>query len=58
MSTLDPLKEMQAAMLRLEAGLSTREKEAAELTGTDYEANIEQQTYEEAMGVGQGLDQV
>ena len=58
MSTLDPLKEMQAAMLRLEAGLSTREKEAAELTGTDYDTNMEQQRYEEGERDGRGLDQV
>ena len=58
MSTRDPLKEMQAAMLRLEAGLSTREKEAAELTGTDYDTNMEQQRYEEGERDGRGLDQV
>lgn len=45
-ASLDPLKEMQAAILRLETGLSTREKEAAEITGTDYEENMEQQKYE------------
>ena len=45
-TSLDPLKEMQAAMLRLETGLTTREKEAAELTGTDYEDNVLQQAFE------------
>ena len=47
-TALDPLKEMQAAILRLEQGMSTREKEAAELTGTDYEENVEQQSIEGA----------
>ena len=39
---LDPVKEIQAATLRIEQGLSTREKEAAELTGTNLERNLEQ----------------
>lgn len=34
---LDPLKEAQAAKVRVEEGFSTREKEAAELTGMKYE---------------------
>ena len=46
---LDPVKEMQAAKLRIEQGLSTREKEAAELTGTSYERNVEQLKMEEEM---------
>lgn len=36
---LDPLKETKAAILKIDNGLSTGEKEAMELTGTDFEAN-------------------
>ena len=39
---LDAVKEVQAAKLKIELGLSTYEKEAAELTGTDYFENIAQ----------------
>lgn len=46
-TSLDPVKEMQAAKLRIEEGLSTKQKEAAELTGTDYEHNREQLAYEQ-----------
>ena len=38
---LDPLKEVQASQLKLALGLSTYEKEAAELTGTDFFENAE-----------------
>ena len=34
---LDPLKEANAAVVRISNGLSTREKEAAELTGLQFE---------------------
>lgn len=37
---LDPVKEVEAAEKRIECGFSTRSKEAAELTGTDYLDNI------------------
>ena len=36
---LDPVKETAAAVARVEAGFSTRTKEAAEMTGTDFEQN-------------------
>ena len=36
---LDPVKETEAAVARVEAGFSTRTKEAAEMTGTDFEQN-------------------
>lgn len=39
---LDPVKEMTAAEKRIEFGLSTREREAAQLCGTDFAENIEQ----------------
>lgn len=37
---LDPQRELQASKLKLELGLSTYEKEAAELCGTDYYENL------------------
>ena len=49
---LDPVKEVKAAEMRVALGLSTRLKEAAELTGTDYEANAEELKYEEEMSNG------
>lgn len=39
---LDPVKEVNAAQLRVENGFSTREKETVELTGGDFASNIEQ----------------
>lgn len=39
---VDPVKEMQAAAMRVKAGVSTLEDEAAELTGSDYEDNMAQ----------------
>ena len=35
--------------MRVALGLTTRQKEAAELTGTNYETNIEQQLYEDGL---------
>ncbi len=43
---LDPIKEVKASEMRVALGLSTRQKESAELTGTDYELNREQLLYE------------
>lgn len=43
---LDPVKEMNAAKLRIEMGLSTREKEAAQLCGTDFFDNVDALTIE------------
>lgn len=37
---LDPVKEVEAAELRITSGFSTRTKEAAELTGTDFADNV------------------
>lgn len=39
---VDPVKEAQAAAMRVALGLSTLEEEAAELTGSDWIENIEQ----------------
>ena len=38
---LDPVKEVQAAQMKIAMGVSTHEREAAELTGTDYEDNVD-----------------
>ncbi|MDR7318906.1 phage portal protein [Brevibacillus nitrificans] len=43
---LDPVKEANAAVIRVENGFSTRQREAAELTGSEYESNIRQLSYE------------
>lgn len=42
MSILDPVKDVTGSALRKTYGLSTGEREAAEMTGTDFEENIEQ----------------
>ncbi|PWE32771.1 phage portal protein [Maritimibacter sp. 55A14] len=39
---VDPVKEAQAAAMRVSLGLSTLEEEAAELTGSDHMENMEQ----------------
>jgi len=46
---LDPKKEAEAAILRIEAGLSTRTREAAELTSTDFFRNHELRVREEKL---------
>ena len=46
---LDPEKEVQAAELRVQGGFSTRERETAELTGTDFYKNIRQRKREEKL---------
>ena len=39
---IDPVKEIRAAAERVELGVSTRERESMELTGTDFERNVAQ----------------
>ncbi|MDI3534816.1 MAG: hypothetical protein PWQ82_1181 [Thermosediminibacterales bacterium] len=39
---VDPVKEVTAAIMRVEHGFSTREKETTELTGGNWDDNIEQ----------------
>lgn len=51
---VDPVKEANAAVIRLEAGLSTLEKEASE-QGDDWEETLHQQAAEMAMRVRLGL---
>lgn len=46
---LDPLKEANAAKVRVEEGFSTREREAAELTGMKFETIVSVRKREEAM---------
>lgn len=43
---IDPTKEVNAAILRINAGLSTREREAAELTGMKFDTIVAQQSRE------------
>jgi lambda family phage portal protein len=43
---LDPMKEVNAAILRAEKGISTFERETIELTGGDWDKNVEQMARE------------
>ena len=45
---LDPTKEVEAAR-KVQGGYSTREREARELTGTDFYKNIKQRKREEEL---------
>jgi len=47
MSILDPVKDITGSALRVQYGLSTREREAAEMTGTDFEENLDQLAWEQ-----------
>ena len=49
MSILDPVKDMNGSNLRVQNGVSTREREAAEMTGTDLEENIAQLAFEKQL---------
>lgn len=42
MGQIDPLKEVNAAILRVQHGFSTREREAVELNGSDFAENAAQ----------------
>lgn len=52
---LDPLKEAKASKIRIDEGLSTRERETVEQTGGDFEANHHQRVREEQMRREGGL---
>lgn len=52
---LDPMKEANAAKIRVEEGFSTREREAAELTGMKFETIHAVRRREEAMRRADGL---
>lgn len=56
MSILDPVKDVTGSALRTTYGLSTREREAAEMTGTDLEENLEQLAYEKKVIESLGLE--
>jgi lambda family phage portal protein len=56
MSILDPIKDVNGAALRVKYGLTTREREAAEMTGSDLEENLEQIAYEQALIKNLGLN--
>lgn len=67
MSILDPVKDVTGSNLRVTYGLSTNEREAAEMTGSDFEENADQLAYEfqylkdkgllKEAGKGLGLEQ-
>lgn len=52
---IDPLKEVNAAKIRVAEGFSTRERETAELTGGDFDLNHRQRAREERMREEDGL---
>lgn len=56
MGLLDPVKEVNGAALRIKHGLSTAEREAAELTGTDFDSNVDQIAIEHGTWQGKGLE--
>lgn len=55
---IDPLKEVNAAIKRVEEGFSTRARETAELTGGDFWRNHPQRIREEKARKEGGLDSV
>uniref|UniRef100_UPI002637EF89 phage portal protein n=1 Tax=uncultured Anaerovibrio sp. TaxID=361586 RepID=UPI002637EF89 len=57
MSILDPVKDIKGSILRVDSGLSTGEREAAEMTGSDFEDNLQQLAYERELRESLGLDQ-
>lgn len=56
MPEIDPEKAVRAAKLRVEEGFSTRDREAAELNGTDWAENHAQRVVEETARRRDGLD--
>lgn len=53
---LNPTVEVQAAVAKMEAGLSTGEREALAMNGSDYAENIEQLATERALRIEQGME--
>ena len=49
------MKEVKAAVLRVENGFSTRQRETAELTGGDWELNHRQRVKEEKLRTEAGF---
>jgi lambda family phage portal protein len=54
---LDPVKEVEAAQMRVEYGFSTKTKEAMELTGTDFRDNMKTAKREKNMMEAVGTDE-
>ena len=54
---LDPTKEVQASLLKIQSGLSTYSKESAEICGTDYEENLRQLAIEKKLRENLGLNE-
>lgn len=52
---LDPVREVNAAILKVDNGLSTREKETMELNGGDFDRNIEQLSRENKLMNSAGI---
>lgn len=52
---IDPVKEAAAAEKRIIIGVSTRQREAIEMTGTDFDANITQLAREKQLMQENGL---
>ena len=55
---LNPVQEVKAAMMRVEAGFSTRQRETAELTGGDFELNHRQLVKEAELRRAAGFEDV
>lgn len=53
---LNPNVEVSAAVAKMQAGLSTGEREAMAMNGSDYTENIEQLATERALRIDQGLE--
>ncbi|MGM9562147.1 MAG: phage portal protein [Phascolarctobacterium sp.] len=56
MGLLDPVKEITSAALKRKYGFSTGEREAAEISGTDYDDNIAQLAAEKLTWEAHGLE--
>ena len=53
---IDPVKEVTASILKIKNGLSTTEREAMELNGSDWNENLNQQAIEIKKKKEVGLD--
>lgn len=53
---LNPTVEVNAAVAKMNAGLSTGEREALAMNGSDYTENIEQLATERALRIDQGME--
>ncbi|WP_247901846.1 phage portal protein [Paenibacillus pabuli] len=54
---LDPVKEVNAAVTRIENNFSTAERETVELTGGDWESNVRQRAAEKAFMAKYGVSE-